>query len=512
MLIAPVEEERVSMVALQLADVLNVSITKLSRLLSGRPGPLTKAIPRETANKLAKAMEQLDIQIAVVPENLEEMLLFPQKETDAAPESNTSSESKQTKQEPPFKGGLQANELSEKNSFIPSQKLEQFAGDASSKGNESIDGSIETFETPAAHDASKQIPLMQTNVDDNVTPHHESTAARPIDTAAAAVFADTEVSFAEPAQRSFLRLFLMLLAFAILVLAVIFGANYVIPQARGAGSPVDALPASSSPSSNALSNLTSAAEAGDADAQFELAWAYANGLNTDQSYEEAARWLQFASDQGNAKAQYYLGLYYYFGHGLEQNPVAAFNWFRSSALQGVPEAQYMLGRMYLNGDGVSANQEEALKWLYLADEKGVTEAGLLISGSNDLASPNVQNHPLFEYAKQGNLEAIRTELNQGANLNMRDPFGQTPLMYAVSAGEVQSLRGLLDLGADINTQSDTGWTALMFAARENAQAINVLLSYEASADLVNNDGQKAYDIALVNHPEALISLQAASTN
>ena len=488
MLIAPVEEERVSMVALQLADVLNVSITKLSRLLSGRPGPLTKAIPRETANKLAKVMEQLDIQIAVVPENLEETLLFPNKkkdnDTESSQVSNASSqkENPATQNLPSLDGGIQAIDLDTRTVVIPSKQIDEFIEEAKQQ----------TAPRPVAQTS---------NLDSPVT-----------NTASSTVFADTEVSFAEPPSRSAFSLPFMLLALAVLTLAIVLGANYVIPQAKGTENPTTLISDSSSDSSATLSNLLSSAEAGDSEAQFELAWAYANGINTEQSYEQAASWLQASSDQGNAKAQYYLGLYYYFGHGLEQNPVAAFNWFRNSALQGLPEAQYMLGRMYLNGDGVTANQDEALKWLYLADEKGVAEAGLLINGNGVLASPKVQNHPLFDYAKEGNLEAIRAEVSQGSSLNVRDPFGQTPLMYAVSAGELNSLLGLIELGADVNAQSSTGWTALMFAARDNAQAITLLLEHDARADLVNNEGQRAYDIALVNHPEALISLQAASSS
>jgi len=81
MLISSVEEERCAMVALQLADILNVSISKLTRLLSGRPGPLTRAISKDKAEKLAGLMERLEIKIAVVPENLEDSLLIPEKKT-----------------------------------------------------------------------------------------------------------------------------------------------------------------------------------------------------------------------------------------------------------------------------------------------------------------------------------------------------------------------------------------------------------------------------------------------
>jgi TPR repeat protein len=48
--------------------------------------------------------------------------------------------------------------------------------------------------------------------------------------------------------------------------------------------------------------LTAKAEAGDAEAQFQLGAAFAKGQGITNSYAEAARWYQRAVDQGHAGA------------------------------------------------------------------------------------------------------------------------------------------------------------------------------------------------------------------
>ena len=108
---------------------------------------------------------------------------------------------------------------------------------------------------------------------------------------------------------------------------------------------------------------------------------------------------------------------------------------------------------------------------------------------------------LFEVVKTGDLAVLSVALGEGADVNARDEFGQTPLMYASGAsGTPDLLNLLLKAGADLNAQTETGWTALMYAARD-AKDLNVplfLMNAGADPSLRNAEGQSAADLARDN--------------
>ncbi len=108
---------------------------------------------------------------------------------------------------------------------------------------------------------------------------------------------------------------------------------------------------------------------------------------------------------------------------------------------------------------------------------------------------------LFALAKTDDVAAVSEKLIAGADLNARDEYGQTPLMYAASEGEGAGvLDTLLKAGADVNAQTDAGWTALMYAARD-AEDLSVplhLMNAAADPSLRNADGQSAAELARGN--------------
>jgi len=130
--------------------------------------------------------------------------------------------------------------------------------------------------------------------------------------------------------------------------------------------------------SNRNAGTFSAAEQGDAGAQFNLGTMYYNGHYNGQSvikdYKEAVKWYRLAAEQGHAQAQYYLGSMYYYGKGVAQDYKEAAKWYRLAAEQGVAEAQYDLAYMYAAGKGVAEDDKEAVKWYRLAAEQGDSSA------------------------------------------------------------------------------------------------------------------------------------------
>ena len=83
-----------------------------------------------------------------------------------------------------------------------------------------------------------------------------------------------------------------------------------------------------------LEALAAEAEAGDADAQYEMSWRHALGMEAPLDDEVGLRWLKQAADNGHKLAQNNLGARYYTGDGLEQDLRAAYRYFYLAANQG----------------------------------------------------------------------------------------------------------------------------------------------------------------------------------
>ena len=80
-----------------------------------------------------------------------------------------------------------------------------------------------------------------------------------------------------------------------------------------------------------IDELKQRAEAGDADAQFELGMCYYNGDDVKENEEVAVLWFQKSAEQGYAKAQSALGECYNYGNGVELNYTEAAKWWRLAA-------------------------------------------------------------------------------------------------------------------------------------------------------------------------------------
>jgi hypothetical protein len=100
---------------------------------------------------------------------------------------------------------------------------------------------------------------------------------------------------------------------------------------------------------------------------------------------------------------------------------------------------------------------------------------------------------LHQAARAGDLNAIHSRLQEGADPNARDASGRTALLDAVSAGQTDAARALLDGGAKANITSSEGRTPLIEAATQGHLDIAQLL-IKSGADL--NVAQRGSGTAL----------------
>ena len=142
---------------------------------------------------------------------------------------------------------------------------------------------------------------------------------------------------------------------------------------------------------------TLAAEQGDAEAQFLLGEHYSTGrrheygraleyykLAAEQGYvaakrqigylymSEAVRWMTIAAEAGDAEAQYNMGRFCY----IDGDYKRALAYLIQAGESGHAMAQCNVGVMYMSGTIVKKDINEAIKWLALAAEQGEELASL----------------------------------------------------------------------------------------------------------------------------------------
>ncbi|MDQ6700773.1 MAG: ankyrin repeat domain-containing protein, partial [Acidobacteriota bacterium] len=107
--------------------------------------------------------------------------------------------------------------------------------------------------------------------------------------------------------------------------------------------------------------------------------------------------------------------------------------------------------------------------------------------------------PLIAAVRDGDMEGVRTLIDEGADPNMRAGVNAwTPLMHAVHKHQTGSAIALLKGGAAIDATMQDGKTALMMAAGYgHADMVRVLLDRGADAHLKTRSGETALTFAVL---------------
>jgi len=94
---------------------------------------------------------------------------------------------------------------------------------------------------------------------------------------------------------------------------------------------------------------------------------------------------------------------------------------------------------------------------------------------------NASNEQLFQATQRGDKEAVLKLLQQGADINMRDAQGRTPVMIATYQHNTDMVRTLLQAGADVDIRDNNKENPLLHAGAQGW--LDILgLAIEAHAD------------------------------
>jgi TPR repeat protein len=155
------------------------------------------------------------------------------------------------------------------------------------------------------------------------------------------------------------------------------------------------------------------AQAGDPDAQFNLAQAYRLGRGVRQDLAEAERLYALAARQGHLRAADTYGLML-FQDGRRE---AALPFVQSAARRGDPRSQYLLGVAHFNGDLVEKDWVRAYALLTLANAEGLPQArGAIAQMDGHIAMDQRQQAAALAERMRGEADAARARELASAEL------------------------------------------------------------------------------------------------
>lgn len=126
-------------------------------------------------------------------------------------------------------------------------------------------------------------------------------------------------------------------------------------------------------------DLLARAEAGDPWAQLNAGAAFDHGLaGLPPDPVRAVLWYRRAAEAGLAEAQFNLAHCLATGSGTARDDAAALHWMLRAAEQGLPDAQFLAGVMYAQGVGAGADPDRARAWLRRAADNGSLDAASLL--------------------------------------------------------------------------------------------------------------------------------------
>jgi uncharacterized protein len=125
---------------------------------------------------------------------------------------------------------------------------------------------------------------------------------------------------------------------------------------------------------------------------------------------------------------------------------------------------------------------------------------LVKAGANpNLAQPEGET-PLMTAARSGNPDAVKVLIKHGADVKPKESWrGQDALTWAAGEGHLAAAQVLLASGADVNARSIEGYTPLAFAARQGHVAmVTLLLDAGAHINDTTKPGLGALTLAIHN--------------
>jgi hypothetical protein len=167
--------------------------------------------------------------------------------------------------------------------------------------------------------------------------------------------------------------------------------------------------------------------------------------------------------------------------------------------------------------GADVNTRDDLDWTPLmiaADKQSVPMVELFIKIKADVNAKTVFGETALTIAigsekhfRSNNHLIIKALIDAGADVNICNHFGLTPLLMASRYGHCLTVDVLIDAKSDVNKQDTDGFSSLMHAAKNgHLSIVEKLLANNADASLKNKQRQNALTLAAENGHTEIVNI------
>lgn len=206
----------------------------------------------------------------------------------------------------------------------------------------------------------------------------------------------------------------------------------------------------------AIAYLISANE-GNAEAQFDIAYAYFNGEGIERDYASAAMWFKRSARQNYAKAQYNLAYCYMNGRGVPRDYDKASDLLHQSANNNYKRAQLTLADCYANGILVEQNEKESQKWMAMAANLQPEQPKTEPAAPDTPSTPSIPSAPSPPNTPSIPSVPSTPSTPSTPNIPTPEPIVQAPANKATEKPDTkkETLDGDFDIEVDIPGMNST---------------------------------------------------------
>ncbi len=139
-----------------------------------------------------------------------------------------------------------------------------------------------------------------------------------------------------------------------------------------------------------------------------------------------------------------------------------------------------------------------------------------IAGAHSQVAPSAEERAgyggLLAAATRGHADAIRALAANGADLDVWDAYGRTPLHVAAYGAHHAAMRALIDAGAPLDHVNNLGWTAVIEAivlgdgGPRHVETLDTLIRAGANLQLADRNGRTPLELARLHGHDTMVQM------